>query len=48
MMEKTEISRRTFIGSSTLAATVGLAGVGLGTTEVSADIISKNEAGTNL
>ncbi len=46
-MEKNlEISRRKFLGSGTLAAAAGLAGVGLDTTEANADVISENEAGT--
>ena len=49
MKNETEISRRTFLGSSTLAATVGLAGVGLDTEEArAADVILKDEAGTLL
>lgn len=48
MKKDLEISRRTFLGSSSLAATVGLAGISLDSKEASADIISKDEAGTLL
>ncbi len=46
MKKKLEISRRKFLGSSTLAAATGFAGVGLDTTEANADVIAENEAGT--
>ena len=46
MKKDLDISRRKFLGSSTLAAAAGLAGVGLDTTEANADVISENEAGT--
>ncbi len=48
MKKELEITRRTFLGSSTLAATAGLAGVSLDLTEASADVISNIESGTLL
>lgn len=46
MKNKLEISRRKFLGSSTLAAATGLVGVGLDPTEAKADVITEYEAGT--
>jgi methionine-gamma-lyase len=46
MKKDLKISRRKFLGSGTLAATVGLTGVGLDTKEASADIISIEESGS--
>ena len=46
MKKDLEISRRKFLGSGTLAATVGLAGVGFDTAEAGTDSISIDDAGT--
>jgi len=46
MKKDSDISRRKFLGSSSLAAAAGLTGLGLDATEANADVISENEAGT--